>query len=96
MPHVQICFRRHMELCDRLQVFQVLKEPCITSKHTRVSGFAAKVSELLQDFPLDVSVWVKMSKSGLRYFTFSMLDLRHTCCNIYAIGGPTLFYFGRS
>ncbi|KAL2274458.1 hypothetical protein FJTKL_03210 [Diaporthe vaccinii] len=56
-----------------------------------VSGFAAKVSELLQNFPLDVSVWVKMSKAGLRYFTFSMLDLRHTCCNIYAAGGPTVF-----
>lgn len=56
-----------------------------------VSGFAAKVSELLQNFPLDISVWVKMSKSGLRYFTFSMLDLPHTCCNIYAVGGPTLF-----
>lgn len=60
-------------------------------RSTLVSGFAAKVSELLQNFPLDMSVWIKMSKSGLRYFAFSMLDLRHTCCNIYAVGGPRLF-----
>lgn len=47
-----------------------------------VPNFAERVSKLLQNFPLDISPWPRLSKLGLRYFAFEMLGLRHTCCEL--------------
>ncbi|KAI0532208.1 hypothetical protein GGR58DRAFT_491002 [Xylaria digitata] len=49
---------------------------------TSIVDIAEKISKFLRSFALDLSKWDRVTKLGLRYFTFEVLELRHTCCHM--------------
>ncbi|GAW24011.1 hypothetical protein ANO14919_135900 [Xylariales sp. No.14919] len=51
-------------------------------KSSSVPGIAGKISDSLQNFALDLSRWERVTRLALRYFTFEVLELRHTCCRM--------------
>ncbi|KAI0863793.1 hypothetical protein F4860DRAFT_501756 [Xylaria cubensis] len=43
---------------------------------------AEMISNFLRSLALDLSQWDRVTTLALRYFTFQVLDLRHTCCSM--------------
>lgn len=50
---------------------------------TTVAEWATHASKWLHCMPLQVSLWLRISMIGLRYFTFEILGLKHTCESKY-------------
>ncbi|KAI1420862.1 hypothetical protein F5Y12DRAFT_85019 [Xylaria sp. FL1777] len=54
--------------------------PCGLRGSDSIPKIAERISSLLRSLALDLSQWDRVTTLALRYFTFEVLDLRHTCC----------------
>ncbi|KAI0439419.1 hypothetical protein F4803DRAFT_568563 [Xylaria telfairii] len=51
-------------------------------KSSSIPKTAGKISSFLRGLALDLSKWDRLPMLALRYFTFEVLDLHHTCCRM--------------
>ncbi|KAI0547162.1 hypothetical protein F4679DRAFT_555052 [Xylaria curta] len=53
---------------------------CRLRRSDFIPKIAERISSFLRSLALDLSQWDRVTILALRYFTFQVLELRHTCC----------------